>query len=78
MVTLGVQIEPQFGYDYREILEIGEGCGSLGFSTLTVSDHFMLRGDWVGVPSLECWSVVAALARDVRRVRMGSLVSCTA
>lgn len=77
MVTFGVQVEPQFGYSYGEIRDIGRACEELGFETLTVSDHFMLREDAEGVDSLECWSILAALAVDLEEVRIGPLVSCT-
>lgn len=76
MVTFGVQIEPQFGYGYEEILEGGEDCDGLGFTSLTISDHFMVRDDTVHVASMECWSLVAALAVDLLKVRIGPLVSC--
>ncbi len=76
MLTFGVQIEPQFGYSYEEILQVGEDCESLGFTSLTISDHFMLRGDTVDVAAMECWSLLAALAVDLQKVRIGPLVSC--
>lgn len=76
MATFGVQIEPQFGYSYEEIRDIARACEELDFTTLTVSDHLMLSEDAVGVPCLECWTVLAALAVDTSTVRIGPLVSC--
>ncbi len=76
MVTFGVQVEPQFGYNYEEVLQVGKDCERLGFTTLTVSDHFMLRDNTIDVASMECWSLLAALAVDLQRVRIGPLVSC--
>ncbi|MFQ5837266.1 MAG: TIGR03560 family F420-dependent LLM class oxidoreductase [Thermoplasmata archaeon] len=76
MVTFGVQIEPQFGYSYDEILDVGRECEGLGFTTLTVSDHFMLREDSIGLPAMECWTLLSALAVDLHKVRIGPLVSC--
>lgn len=76
MATFGVQIEPQFGYTYEEIRGIARACEELDFATLTVSDHLMLSADAIGVPCLECWTVLAALAVDTATVRIGPLVSC--
>ncbi|MDX1534092.1 MAG: TIGR03619 family F420-dependent LLM class oxidoreductase [Thermoplasmata archaeon] len=75
MVTFGVQIEPQFGYRYDEILDTGRACEELGFTTLHISDHFMLSADAVETDCLECWTVLSGLARDLEKVRIGPLVS---
>ncbi len=75
MVTLGVQIEPQFGYTYEEILDTGRACEELGFTTLHISDHFMLNEDAVDTDCLECWTLLSALARDLSKVRLGPLVT---
>ncbi len=75
MVTLGVQIEPQFGYTYEEVLDTGRACEELGFTTLHVSDHFMLNADAVDTDCLECWTLLSALARDLSKVRLGPLVT---
>jgi F420-dependent oxidoreductase-like protein len=76
LVTFGVHVEPQFGFSYEDILQIGESCEDLGFSTLTISDHLMLRQDSVRMPCLECWTLLSALAVDLSKVRVGPLVSC--
>ncbi len=75
MVTLGVQIEPQFGYTYEEVLDTGRACEELGFTTLHVSDHLMLNADAVDTDCLECWTLLSALARDLSKVRLGPLVT---
>ncbi|MFQ5552941.1 MAG: TIGR03560 family F420-dependent LLM class oxidoreductase [Thermoplasmata archaeon] len=75
MVTLGVQIEPQFGYTYEEVLDTGRACEELGFTTLHISDHLMLNADAVDVPCLECWTLMSALAADLSEVRIGPLVT---
>lgn len=77
MVTFGVQIEPQFGYTYEEILDTGRACEEFGFTTLHISDHFMLNAEAADTDCLECWTLLAALARDLSTVRLGPLVSCT-
>ncbi len=75
MVTLGVQIEPQFGYTYDEVLDVGRACEELGFTTLHISDHLMLNADAVDTPCLECWTLMSALVADLSNVRIGPLVS---
>jgi F420-dependent oxidoreductase-like protein len=75
MVTLGVQIEPQFGYTYEEVLDTGRACEDLGFTTLHISDHFMLNADAVDTDCLECWTLMSALATDLSKVRIGPLVT---
>ncbi len=77
MVTLGVQIEPQFGYTYEEVLDTGRACEEFGFTTLHISDHLMLNADAVDIPCLECWILLSALAVDLAKVRIGPLVSAT-
>jgi len=63
---------------WNGILEIAAHCEQTGWDGVYFADHFMpnsqetepLDGD-----TLECWSVLAALAALVPRVQLGSLVS---
>jgi len=75
-MDLGVQIEPQFGFSYDDILAIGRAGEQAGFTRLWLSDHLFLNADAVRTDCLEAWTALAALARDLRTIRIGPMVSC--
>ena len=74
-MDLGVQIEPQFGFSYADIVEIAREAENAGFRTLWVSDHLMLGPDAVATDCLEAWTVLAALAVDMKKIRIGPMVT---
>lgn len=76
-VRFGIQIEPQFGFSYDDIRAIAQQAEAAGFYGLWCSDHFFLNDASEAIDCLECWTVLAALARDTQRLRLGPLVSCT-
>lgn len=62
---------------WNEILDLATHCESTGWDGVYFADHFMPNtpdGAPADGPTLECWSVVAALAAAVPRVRLGTLV----
>ena len=75
-MDLGIQIEPQFGYRYDDIVAIGKAGEQNGFSRLWLSDHLFLDPDAVRTDCLEAWTALAALSRDLTRIRMGAMVTC--
>jgi len=75
-VDFGIQIEPQFGFSYDDIVRIGKAGESAGFSRLWLSDHLFLGADSVRTDCLEAWTALAALSRDLSRIRMGVMVTC--
>lgn len=75
-MDLGIQIEPQFGFSYDEIVAIGRAGETNGFTRLWLSDHLFLGPDAVKTDCLEAWTALAALARDVHRIRIGAMVTC--
>ena len=75
-MDFGIQIEPQFGFDYEEISNIGKKGLDNGFSTLWFSDHFMLDADSTDRILLDPWLVMTALVREFSDLRVGSLVFC--
>ena len=75
-MDFGIQIEPQFGFSYADIVAIGAAGEQAGFSRLWLSDHLFLGPDAVGTDCLEAWTALAALARDLPTIRMGAMVTC--
>ena len=75
-MDLGIQIEPQFGFSYDDIVGIGRAGESAGFSRLWLSDHLFLGPDAVRTDCLEAWTTLAALARDLTEIRLGAMVTC--
>jgi F420-dependent oxidoreductase-like protein len=71
-------IWPTAAQSWHDVVEIATHCEQTGWDGVYFADHFMpnsqgsepLDGD-----TLECWSVLAALAGLVPRVQLGSLVS---
>ena len=74
-LDFGLQIEPQYGFTYQKIREIASLIESLGFESLWVSDHFFMTDESVETPCLECWTTLAAIANDTKRLRLGPMVS---
>jgi alkanesulfonate monooxygenase SsuD/methylene tetrahydromethanopterin reductase-like flavin-dependent oxidoreductase (luciferase family) len=75
-MDLGVMIEPQFGFSYDDIVAIGRAGERAGFTRLWLSDHLFLDPDSVRTNCLEAWTALAALARDLKTIRLGAMVTC--
>lgn len=81
-MRFGIWPSPQWSWE--DILELAEHCERTGWDTVYVADHFMPNADppdeagdapAVDGDTIECWSVLAALAACVPRVRLASLVT---
>jgi F420-dependent oxidoreductase-like protein len=77
-------IWPSTGRPWSEVVELARHCEATGWDGVYLADHFMPHGDFtpdtddsvaLDGDKLECWSVLAALAATVPRVRLGTLVS---
>ncbi len=75
-IKLGVQIEPQFGYQLSQIYDIVKSAEGNGFTHAWFSDHFMLTKDSVNLISYEAFAVMMAAASKTNSLRIGSLVFC--
>jgi F420-dependent oxidoreductase-like protein len=60
-----------------DVIEVARHAEKTGWDGVYVADHFMASGSPstpVNTPTLECWTLVAALAALVPRIRIGTLV----
>jgi alkanesulfonate monooxygenase SsuD/methylene tetrahydromethanopterin reductase-like flavin-dependent oxidoreductase (luciferase family) len=71
-----IQIEPQLGYNYNDVLAIADAALENHFKGVRFSDHFMLDGNATDKELLDPWLLMAALVRDNEKIRVGSLVFC--
>jgi F420-dependent oxidoreductase-like protein len=71
-------IWPSPARSWDEILQITSHCEQTGWDGVYFADHFMPNGpgpEPLDGNTLECWSVIAALAATVPRVRLAPLVT---
>ncbi len=62
---------------FDRVVEQAQAADQAGFGLVTVMDHlYQIQGVGPATdPMLEAWSVLAALSRETRRVRLGTLVT---
>ncbi len=70
-----LMIEPQQGLTYAEQLAIAQTAESAGFEALFRSDHYESFPGPADNPTTDAWAVLAGLARETRRILLGTLVS---
>ncbi|QBD81055.1 LLM class F420-dependent oxidoreductase [Ktedonosporobacter rubrisoli] len=61
---------------YEAMTRVAQSADELGFSSVWLSDQFQTIPQPAQEILFECWASLAALARDTKRVRLGSLVTC--
>ncbi|MFI1885948.1 TIGR03560 family F420-dependent LLM class oxidoreductase [Streptomyces jumonjinensis] len=75
-MTLRLLVEPQQGTTYDTVLTFAQRAEQLGFEALMTSDHLVRIGNGSPGPGpLHAWTLLAGLARDTRRIRLGSMMS---
>jgi alkanesulfonate monooxygenase len=75
-VDLRIFTEPQQGASYDDQLRIARTAEDAGFDAFFRSDHFLAIGNLSGEPGpTDSWVTLAGLARDTRRIRLGTLVT---
>lgn len=68
--------EPQQGASYDDQLAFAQTGELLGFDGYFRSDHYLRMGDGDGLPGpTDAWTTLAGLARETKRIRLGTLVS---
>ncbi|MEE1831713.1 LLM class F420-dependent oxidoreductase [Streptomyces sp. SP17KL33] len=75
-MTLRLLLEPQQGTTYDEVSAFARQAERLGFDALMTADHLVRIGDPVPGPGpLHAWTLLAGLARDTNRIRLGTMMS---
>jgi F420-dependent oxidoreductase-like protein len=74
-MRFALMIEPQQGLSYLEQLEIARLAERLGFEALFRSDHYRSFPGRADGPTTDAWTVLAGIARETERIRLGTLVS---
>lgn len=68
--------EPQLGATYGDQLAFAQSAERHGFTGFFRSDHYLSMGSRDGLPGpTDAWTTLAALARETRSIRLGTLVS---
>src|SRR4051794_20191359 len=67
--------EPQMGATYDDLLAVARHAEDTGFDAFFRSDHYLtMSGDGLPGPT-DAWLTLAALARETKRIRLGTLVT---
>src|SRR3989304_1791723 len=74
-MRFALMIEPQQGLSYDEQLAVARTAEDGGFGELPRSDHSASFPGEGGLPTTDAWTVIAGLARETSRIRLGALVS---
>jgi F420-dependent oxidoreductase-like protein len=75
-MKLRIFTEPQQGASYDTLLRVARATEELGFDAFFRSDHYLKMGSASGLPGpTDAWLTLAALARETRRIRLGTLVT---
>ncbi|WP_406084673.1 LLM class F420-dependent oxidoreductase [Streptomyces virginiae] len=75
-MDLRVFTEPQQGASYDTLLSVAKATEDLGFDAFFRSDHYLRMGSADGLPGpTDAWITLAGLARETRRIRLGTLMT---
>jgi F420-dependent oxidoreductase-like protein len=74
-VRFCLMIEGQQGVTWKHWLALAEAAERLGFEALFRSDHYFSSDGVGGRGSTDAWALLAALAAETERIRLGTLVS---
>ncbi|MFF1832956.1 LLM class F420-dependent oxidoreductase [Streptomyces sp. NPDC058231] len=75
-MDLRIFTEPQQGASYDTLLTVAKAAEDLGFDAFYRSDHYLRMGGGDGLPGpTDAWITLAGLARETRRIRLGTLMT---
>ncbi|MGA3148692.1 MAG: LLM class F420-dependent oxidoreductase [Acidimicrobiales bacterium] len=75
-MLLRIFTEPQQGASYDQLLAVARTAEAQGFDAFFRSDHYMAMGTTDGLPGpTDAWVTLAAIARETRSIRLGTLVT---
>ncbi|MFK0015440.1 LLM class F420-dependent oxidoreductase [Streptomyces sp. NPDC091027] len=75
-MDLRIFTEPQQGASYETLLAVAKATEDLGFDAFFRSDHYLKMGSADGLPGpTDAWITLAGLARETRRIRLGTLMT---
>ncbi|MFJ3927518.1 LLM class F420-dependent oxidoreductase [Streptomyces sp. NPDC090022] len=75
-MDLRIFTEPQQGASYDTLLTVAKATEDLGFDAFFRSDHYVKMGSADGLPGpTDAWITLAGLARETRRIRLGTLMT---
>jgi F420-dependent oxidoreductase-like protein len=75
-VDLRIFTEPQQGASYDQLLAVATTAEQCGYDAFFRSDHYLKMGEATGLPAYtDAWTTLAGLARDTRKIRLGTLVT---
>ncbi len=75
-MDLRIFTEPQQGATYDTLLTVAKATEDLGFDAFFRSDHYLSMGSGDGLPGpTDAWITLAGLARETRRIRLGTLMT---
>src|SRR5674476_659585 len=75
-MELRITSEPQQGATYDDQLALALAAEEGGFGAFFRSDHFLKMGTVSGLPGpSDAWITLAGLARDTKRIRLGTLLT---
>ncbi|MGW0523599.1 LLM class F420-dependent oxidoreductase [Crossiella sp. NPDC003009] len=68
--------EPQQGASYDDLLRVARAAEDAGYDAFFRSDHYLKMGSVSGLPGpTDAWVTLAGLARETKRVRLGTLMT---
>jgi F420-dependent oxidoreductase-like protein len=74
-MRFALMLEPQQGLTYEEQLAIARLAERVGFEAMFRSDHYRSFPGPADKPTTDAWAILAGLARETTRLRLGTLVS---